>query len=84
MDKQKTMFNYRIDILADLTVALLPGAPPKEDLLRSLKLFQTTLQNAGDARKTIFDEAAKHIILDKHRLQSWFFKQAAQGEDDAG
>lgn len=39
MSKQKTLFDHRIGVLADLTVALLPGAPPKEDLIRSLKLF---------------------------------------------
>lgn len=81
MSKQKALFDHRINVLADLTVELLPGAPPKEDLVRSLKLFQTTIQNAGEAKIKIFTEAAKYIILDKNRLQAWFFKQAAPGEN---
>lgn len=81
MSKQKALFDHRIGVLADMTVALLPGAPPKEDLIRSLKLFQTTIKNAGEARGRIFTEAAKYVILDKNRLQAWFFKQAATGEN---
>lgn len=81
MNRQKAMFDHRMSVLADTTVALLPGAPPKEDLVRSLKLFQTTIRNAGETRGQIFAEAAKYIILDKNRLQAWFFKQAAAGEN---